>query len=236
METNLLGRRGSKLSFCLLAAILAYLILVSLIFWFDPGLDLLVSSLFWKAGSGFIYLHMAWAIWARHILNFLVWLCVGLSFLGLIFLNKKYKTYKKYCLYLLLCFALAPGLLVNTVLKNHWGQPRPIEIQLFGGHMTYQKDWVISKQCPTNCSFVCGDCSAAFILMAFVPLVFSRRKKILLASLIITGSVFIGLIRLGQGGHFLSDVLLAYGLDGLVIFLVYQWILCRGGPKCPPKF
>ncbi len=208
----------------LLILILIYLILISGIFWFYPGIDLWVSSLFWQAGQKFIYLNSPWFFWAswiRKILNFSVWACVFISLIGLF-----WKKYRKNCFYILFCFALAPGLITNVVLKNHWGQPRPVEIHNFGGDLNYQKDWVVSNQCPTNCSFVCGDCSAVFIFFAFVPLIKNRNKnkknkiiKTLLAGIIIGASLLIGLIRLGQGGHFLSDVLLAYGIDGLVICL-----------------
>lgn len=208
-----------------LILILIYIGLVSAIFDFYPTWDIQISQFFWGVSKGFLLLnppYLFWVTWIRRILNFSVWACVVISFIGLF-----WKKYRRNFFYILFCFAIAPGLITNVVLKNHWGQPRPIEIQNFGGNLDYQKDWVISNQCPTNCSFVCGDCSAAFIFFAFVPLIQNRNKKIkiALAAGIIGLSVLIGLIRLGQGGHFLSDVLLAYGIDSLVIWVGVTGVL-----------
>lgn len=217
----------------LLFFIISYLLIISFLFYFFPEWDLKISSFFWQQG-GFIYLNPPWVDWVnslRKFLNVLIWSIGILSFLGLVLsfvIKINLKNFRKICLYILLCFVLAPGLIVNMVLKNHWGQPRPIQIQEFSGHLTYQKDWVMSKQCPTNCAFVCGDCAGAFILMAFVPLLNQRRKTMWAsASFIILFSGLIGLIRLGQGGHFLSDVLLAYGIDGLVIWGAYLGLIYK---------
>jgi len=214
----------------LLVFIVLYLLIISLFFYFFPQWDLKISSFFWQQGE-FIYLETPWVDWAdgiRKFLNILIWSIGLLSLLGfgLSFIFKNIKKFRKIFLYLLLCVLIAPGIMVNLVLKNHWGQPRPVEIQEFSGHLVYQKDWVMSQQCPTNCAFVCGDCAGAFVLMAFVPLLTQRRKLMWgAAGIIVLFSGLIGLIRLGQGGHFLSDVLLAYGIDGLVIWGAYEWLL-----------
>ncbi len=122
--------------------------------------------------------------------------------------------------YLLAVFLLGPGLLVNGVLKEHWGRARPSQIVEFGGDKRYTPPLVIADQCGHNCSFVSGEASLGFAFAAFgfaarAP----RRRRLGLAAGVGLGSAF-GLLRMVQGGHFLSDVYFA----GLIIFLL-AWLL-----------
>jgi len=158
--------------------------------------------------------------------NILYWVTSSLvATLILIFLwsifRKKHSLLKS-SLFLLLCFALGPGLLINVTLKNHWGRPRPSAIIQFGGNKTYQKPWIISQQCKTNCSFPAGEPSTAF---AFFALVVLFRKKIwrrLSASVLSLNWLLFSYIRIAQGGHFLSDVLIGATLIYILIWLCYQ--------------
>ena len=43
--------------------------------------------------------------------------------------------------FLIATMALAPGLLVNVVLKDHWGRPRPIDVKQFGGQYQFMAWW-----------------------------------------------------------------------------------------------
>src|SRR3569832_2246295 len=67
---------------------------------------------------------------------------------------------------------LAPGLLVNVALKDHWGRPRPIDVTQFGGQEHFVPWWSPRGDCPNNCSFVSGDVSTVawtFAPAALVP-------------------------------------------------------------------
>ena len=122
--------------------------------------------------------------------------------------------------YLLAVFLLGPGLLVNGVLKEHWGRARPSQIVEFGGDMHYTPPLVIADQCGHNCSFVSGEASLGFAFGAFgFAARTARRRRLGFAAGAGLGSAF-GLLRMAQGGHFLSDVIFA----GLFIFLL-AWLL-----------
>lgn len=122
--------------------------------------------------------------------------------------------------YLLAVFLLGPGLLVNGVLKEHWGRARPSQIVEFGGDKHYTPPLVIADQCGHNCSFVSGEASLGFAFGAFgFAARTSRRRRLGFAAGLGLGSAF-GLLRMAQGGHFLSDVFFA----GLFIFLL-AWLL-----------
>jgi len=58
--------------------------------------------------------------------------------------------------YLMLTLALGPGLLVNSVLKEHSGRARPVQTVDFGGTQQFSAAWVWADQCRTNCAFVSG--------------------------------------------------------------------------------
>ncbi len=107
--------------------------------------------------------------------------------------------------YLLATAALGPGLLVETVLKPHWGRARPKDIALFGGEHAYTAPFAMAEECTRNCSFVSGHAAIAFWVTAYAFLLPPRWR----ATGLWAGAGFgllIGLVRVVQGGHFASDV------------------------------
>ena len=119
-----------------------------------------------------------------------------------------------------MCLWIGPGLVVNFVFKDHWGRPRPIMIQEFAGDKLFQEPFVISNQCGKNCSFVCGDASIGFWIFAFMPLLATRRRKLLVFIVAIVAGSVLGLMRMAQGGHFFSDVVFC----GLFVYIC-TWIV-----------
>jgi membrane-associated PAP2 superfamily phosphatase len=47
------------------------------------------------------------------------------------------RSFRCQALYILLVIALVPGVLVNLVAKDHWGRPRPLHTQAFGGEYSW---------------------------------------------------------------------------------------------------
>lgn len=116
--------------------------------------------------------------------------------------------------FLLLAFALGPGLVVHTLFKDQWGRPRPHHIQTFGGDKPFVPAWVMSDACDKNCSFVSGHAATGFFLMSLGFIATRRRKTLLLIG--IGMGLATGLARMAQGGHFLSDILFA----GIIVYFV----------------
>ncbi|MCG6859267.1 MAG: phosphatase PAP2 family protein [Salaquimonas sp.] len=123
-------------------------------------------------------------------------------------------------LYLAICSIGGPLLLVNIILKDHWGRWRPREIIQLGGEdlHTTPLDW--SGTCIDNCSFVSGE--VASMVMAFIALAFvtTAWRPIFYALAIFMG-LLEALIRVGQGGHFISDALFAGVFMVLVAAAIY---------------
>lgn len=105
--------------------------------------------------------------------------------------------------------ALGPGLLVNVVLKDNWGRARPSTIAEFNaGHQPdrrYTPPLVISDQCDVNCSFPSGHAALGFWTVSLALLAPPRRRRAALAAAVAFGCAM-GVVRIAQGGHFLSDV------------------------------
>jgi lipid A 4'-phosphatase len=133
-------------------------------------------------------------------------------------------------LFLLLSLAIGPGLLVNGGLKEGWSRPRPGDVINFGGSHAFMPWWDPRGGCDSNCSFVSGETSSATWLAAPAMLVPPPWRYAALGAVAVY-TTSIGVARMMAGGHFLSDVLFAAILTGLVIWCVhgalYRWFAAR---------
>ncbi len=137
--------------------------------------------------------------------------------------------------FLLLTVVLGPGLLVNTVLKDHWNRPRPRDIVEFQGALSYAPPLLPGGDGGT--SFPCGHCSVAF-LYAAGWWIWKRRRPVWARASLALGIVAgfaLGLGRMSAGGHFLSDVvwsgLLALGMAHVLYYHVLRVPLHEAAPR-----
>jgi lipid A 4'-phosphatase len=128
--------------------------------------------------------------------------------------------------YLLSSLILGPLLLVNVILKNNWGRPRPVQVDLFGGNAPYIEVWQITDWCDRNCSFVSGEASSAIWLVAVALLL---PKPVRLPATVLAGAyaILLSLNRIAFGGHFLSDVVLSFGLTLLLIAVLHRVVIAQ---------
>lgn len=144
---------------------------------------------------------------------------MALGGLGLFFFSLFYKKilpYRRIGIFLIIFLLIGPGLVVNTVFKDHWGRPRPADIENFGGSAVYQPFWQ-PGEAGEGKSFPSGHASVGFFI--FAPFFFLRRDyrrwAFLFLALGIAYGLLMGLGRIVQGGHFLSDVIWSGGLTYL---------------------
>lgn len=136
----------------------------------------------------------------------------------------------------LAAFALGPGLLVNGILKDFWGRPRPVATDLFGGALPFVPAGEWSDACAANCSFVSGEASTIAWLFCLVPLL-PRRLRAMAAASAGTAVLCSIALRVAFGGHYLSDVVLG-ALSTIVIFAALlryvEWAVAGAGrsPAC----
>lgn len=104
------------------------------------------------------------------------------------------------------------------------GRPRPTATDLFGGEAPFQRAWVISDWCDRNCSFVSGEASSAAWLVA-AALIAPHRNRTAATALAAVYAFAISINRIAFGGHYLSDVVLAWLLCALVLMALSRLIL-----------
>ena len=127
---------------------------------------------------------------------------------------------------LLTTLLLAPGLLTNVLLKEHWGRPRPIDVREFAGRQTFVAWWDPRGGCLHNCSFVAGEGAGAFWALAPAALVPPQWRPLAYGAALGFGAAT-GTLRIAFGGHFFSDVVFSGVFTFLIIWvihgLLYRW-------------
>jgi lipid A 4'-phosphatase len=200
-----------------------------------PQVDLWFSGVFYRPGSGFFLANAAPVRFLFGSAGFIAWA------LGLFTVAAAARHYfgqrtllgcdARAAIYLALALALGPGLLVNGILKEHWGRARPSQVIEFGGDKQFTPALVPAHQCERNCSFSSGHAALGFSLVAFAFLVPDRRRRRLaVAAAIAAGSLF-GLGRIIQGGHFLSDVVVSGLLVTGTSWLLHRAIMVAEWPR-----
>lgn len=189
-----------------------------------PQIDLSLSQIFFDPGRRIFLLrsHPLGDFVRKTMPIILFALAAGVAVLGLVSarLDRRLLGFDgKAAAYVILSLAVGPGLIVNALFKDYWGRPRPSTITEFFGPNHYVMALMPSDQCLDNCSFPSGHAALAFWMVSFAFLAppLWRRKAILAA---LAFGVVIGLVRIAQGGHFLSDVV----FSGVIVTGLCQWL------------
>ena len=203
------------------------------LFWLAPGIDLFVSGLFYDPQHGF-----ALAAWPplREFTASIRWItgaillvaAVGTAWLRLAG-RPLWRLDRNALIFLVAALAIGPGILVNTVLKDHWGRARPYQIEAFGGTHQFTPAPLPADQCQRNCSFVSGHAALGFSLVGFAFLMPTGRPRNLVLAAALSFGALVGLARIAAGHHFLSDIIDA----GLVVvgtsWLLHRWLVVHDG-------
>jgi lipid A 4'-phosphatase len=146
--------------------------------------------------------------------------------------------YAKPCMVVILTAVIGPGILVNCVLKEYWGRPRPADIVAFDGKSNYREAWQPGGP-GSGKSFTCGHCAMAFSMTsgaAFYPL----HPALAVGSVVVGVSygVIMSVARIAQGGHFATDTLWSGAIVFTVLAALYYLVLRvpeHFASKPPPK-
>jgi lipid A 4'-phosphatase len=190
-----------------------------------PGVDRSVSGAFYTPGVGFdgqpgslvnivrtFGIYVNWAIVAALIAGYVAKLLPKVQWQGLSWSDLKFLT---------AAWVLGPGLVVNGILKSFWGRARPVQTDWFGGAWPYSPPWLPVNHCAKNCSFVSGEAAASFCLVA-LAFVVPQRYRAMTAISAVLFAVAIGWARIAAGGHYFSDVTIAWGVTLLMILVSRQ--------------
>ncbi|MCX7698875.1 MAG: phosphatase PAP2 family protein [Candidatus Goldbacteria bacterium] len=199
------------------------LFILTLPFWFS-NLDIVFSSFFYNKTSG-------WYLFNNKIIVLLYKygtypaIIFSIFLIFVLTLQKIFKSsedLKKIAVVFLITLIFAPGIIINVLLKNYTGRPRPREIVEFNGKWEYKRVLQLGKP-GKGYSFPCGHCSMGFIFCS-VYFVLRNKRKILANVSLWTGIIYgiiMGIGRIAQGAHFLSDVIWAGGITIITSEIVY---------------
>jgi len=196
----------------------------SLVFIFFAQIDIFVSNLFYD-GKGFPLNGTIFeGIFYFSVKPLIIAFSLGALLIFLYnFFGKKnlFNINAKVILYLLLTLGLAPGLIVDSVLKENWERARPSQVTQFGGDKAFSPAFIISDQ--KGYSFVSGHVAGAFSLLAFALLL--KRQRTFWISVVFIYGVLVSFARVSAGGHFLSDVVTSFFLVYIFTTIFYAWLI-----------
>ena len=134
---------------------------------------------------------------------------------------------RKALVFIVAATVLGPGLIANTVLKDHWGRARPSQIEAFGGSRQFTPAPLPAAQCERNCAFVSGHAALAFSLVSFALLLPAGRADGSRSGPRFGFGALVGVVRMAAGAHFLSDVVYAGLIVSATSWLLYEAIVTR---------
>jgi len=216
----------------LLAIQFALLLLITIIFtWLD--VDRTITGYFYTPEQGwFLARQPLWHWLYRYgtIPGIVFTLAALLAWLAS-FLTPRLQAWRRPCLVVVLTTVLAAGFLVNSVLKQYWGRPRPSQTVSYGGNWEYRP--IFPPGTPgKGASFPCGHCTMGFVFLAAAG--FHQRSKLLSIGGVATGLVLGGLLsaaRVVQGAHFTSDAVWALGVVGMTATALILYLPQTGSAR-----
>lgn len=178
------------------------------------GIDQKVAAWFfhrsdeWAAGFG-----EPWMFLKRYGLTLTLGMSIGALVICLVsFRVKRLACYRRTAAYLTLTMIIGPGLIVNTLFKENWERPRPLDLVELNGDSEFVEVWAPPVPGSGN-SFPSGHAATAFYL--FTPyLILRSRSQRWAVAFLVAGFAFgalMGYCRMIQGAHFLSDIIWACG-------------------------
>ena len=203
------------------ASLVIVLVAATVLIFFSDA-DLALSSRFlidgkWPVGDRFFWQ----LLYKLDRIPSIVLGLVGLAGFVLSYTKRGCLRWRRSGAFLVLLLILGPGLLVNSVFKEHWGRPRPREIAEFGGKKQFLHPWQKGES-GNGRSFPSGHSSAAFYLAS--PYLIYRRNDRKRACLWLVGGSLFGIVmsiaRITQGAHFLSDTVWAFGMVALCALIL----------------
>jgi lipid A 4'-phosphatase len=222
--TRMMNRTG-------LLVVLALAAAIGLVFAAFPDLDLKITQLFFDPGDRWFvltrYMFVDGHMWVMRLRDATMWIVTALALapvaaliLKLVRPAKPMLMSPRSMVFLLGTLALAPGVLANAVLKEHWARPRPIEVRGFNGNESFVPWWDPRGTCDQNCSFISGEGAGAFWTLAPAALAPPPMRPAAYAAALVFATA-VGAMRIAVGGHFFTDIAFAGVFTFLIIWLAH---------------
>jgi len=187
---------------------------------------------FWTSQAG-------WSLAEHPVVRFLyhygTWpalLVGGIS--GLVWMvshfTNKWTSLRPRSLFLALLLVLGPGVVVNTILKEHWRRPRPVQTAEFGGRQPFRPVGAMGR-IDEGKSFPSGHASMGFYWLGLLVYFWNDRRRLAWAfgGLGLFHGLSMAIGRMAQGGHWFTDVLWSAGLVYGSAWVLH-YVLCHRPP------
>jgi lipid A 4'-phosphatase len=209
------------------------LLLSVALFWLAPGVDLFFSGLFYDPRHGFALAAWPPLVETESLVRWITGGILAIVLGGTLWLRFAKRPLwvldRNALIFLTAALVIGPGIVANTVLKDHWGRARPYQIAEFGGSKQFTAAPLPADQCDRNCSFVSGHAALGFSLVSFgLLLPPGRRRNIAIGAALGFGGL-VGLGRIAAGHHFLSDVVDAGLIVVATTWLLHRWLVVHDG-------
>jgi lipid A 4'-phosphatase len=211
------------------ACLAAAFVVAAAVFLIWPGMDLWFSGLF-HDGEAFydseLLETLRYTVWSASLISALGAMGLWLAWLPL---GRAAVVPGRLWGWIVLVHLLGPGIVVNGILKEHWGRARPEPV--FRGEAQFTRPFIIARECERNCSFVSGEAAGVAALVIAVGAVIwrqlDRRRRGIALGVLVGVAAAGGLMRVITGRHFLSDVIFAWFIVAFIALAL--WHLMRVG-------
>lgn len=186
-------------------------IIIGIVLHYYPDFDIKLATIMYQSVP-----------WYSKFINYLVKLfCLAWAMLTIYSVINKIKklglrsifAVKHYLneIYLSSVLLLGPGILVHYVIKPFFVRPRPWQTNIFGGEIEFTPVLTYNQLIEANTivdqvSFVSGHVAAVSAILALTFI--TQQKRWLYLSILL--SLMVGMGRMIEGAHWLSDILFAW--------------------------
>lgn len=200
---------------------------------FTPWLDLSIARYFYRIGGpdGHQFVSNDFTYFMYEYGTIPAWITIGIASIAFLlsYCFRRWQKWRSPALVLLLTIAIGAGFITHALLKEHWGRPRPKQVEEFGGMQPFRPFYQpnFNHQPEPSKSFVCGHCTMGFFFFALTLVgrrLEDKRLFWLGIGLAIVLGVALSLARMAQGGHFLSDTLMSALIMWLTA-LMCDWLI-----------
>lgn len=202
-------------------------IVLAIIFVVFPGIDLGVAGWFYLPPRHFVigetWIGRFFDSDVHFGMEWFLPVIVGAFLYGLYRKRPVWNLTPRNFLFVVLTIALGAGLVTNVIFKDSWGRARPSQVMELGGVKQFSPPFMRSTQCEKNCSFVSGDASLAASFLAFAMI--AQRNRLRWWVGLSSFTIVVGLMRMGRGSHFLSDVVFAIIFTLMIMLVLARLIL-----------
>jgi membrane-associated PAP2 superfamily phosphatase len=206
----------------------------------NTGMDLGIQRAIYTAGE------KSWVLGDGKLWQFLyrfgavpVLVTVVASTVGVFvsFCSESWRGWRRVFIFNILLFVIGPGVVANGILKEYWGRPRPREVKELGGRSEFEPVLSINKTSGGK-SFPSGHATMGFYFVGTFFILRRHRRR--LSELMLEGGIVLGMAmgvaRMAQGSHFLTDVIFSFAVCYTVALgLYYALGLHKGLWREKPK-